>query len=293
VNVDAKLGDGDFTVLTKTFCHLRRIGETTERNLWAAGVTSWEALPPARGCRLPRAIAEEWPRLMEESRAMLTARNPAYFDQHLPPSQRWRLYGDFADACAFLDIETTGLSLDDEITTAVLYDGRTIRYYVNGRNLDDFPRDLALYRILVTYNGASFDVPVIQRFFNVRLTQGHIDLRFPLRSLNLAGGLKTCERLLGLQRPGCEEIDGQMAVWLWHEYRRHKNERALETLLAYNINDAVTLLPLMVHAYNEKRAGTPFGNGDGLPMPVKPELPFQADRQLVDRMFQRSAWGSY
>ena len=94
------------------------------------------------------------------------------------------------------EVETTGLSLDAEITTAVLYDGRTIRYYVNGRNLDDFLRDLALYQIVVTYNGASFDVPVIQRFFNVRLNQGHIDLRFPLRSLNLAGGLKTCERVL-------------------------------------------------------------------------------------------------
>src|SRR5947199_8147 len=82
--------------------------------------------------------------------------------------------------------------------------------------------------------------------------QAHIDLRYPLRSLGYTGGLKGCERQLGVARPGLEDVDGYLAVLLWDEYRRRKNERALETLLAYNAHDTVNLAALMVHAYNGK-----------------------------------------
>ena len=63
-------------------------------------------------------------------------RNPRYFAENLPTNQHWRLYGDFQDSCAFIDIETTGLSHFDEITTIVLYDGRRVRSYVNGNLIE-------------------------------------------------------------------------------------------------------------------------------------------------------------
>src|SRR5262249_37451373 len=159
---------------------------------------------------------------------------------------------DFRDACAFVDIETTGLSRWDEITTAVLYDARSVRYYVNGDNLKDFPRDVKDYRLLVTYNGRCFDIPFIERVFRIRLPQAHIDLMYPLRSLGLKGGLKGCERQLGIGRPGLEGVDGFVAVLLWNEFRKRKDVKALETLLAYNVQDAVALHALMVHTLNEK-----------------------------------------
>jgi hypothetical protein len=44
-----------------------------------------------------------------------------------------------------VDIETTGLSVPpSEITTIALYDGKSVRHYVNGYNLDDFPRIRAM-----------------------------------------------------------------------------------------------------------------------------------------------------
>jgi uncharacterized protein len=281
-------------MLTNTFCHLSRIGHTTERNLWAAGVTSWQSLPPLLGCRVPRTIVDAWPTLMEESMAMHAARDARYFARRLPTSQRWRLYGDFATVCAFLDIETTGLSQDAKITTIVLYDGRTIRHYVNGRNLDDFARDVNDYRLLVTYGGASFDIPFIQRHFHVQLSQAHIDLRFPLRSLGFEGGLKACEHSFGLHRTGCEDIDGVVAGLLWHVHMEENNEKALETLLAYNAYDAITLQALMVHAYNGRLASTPFANLHRLPDPELPQVPFRADRVTVDEMHSlaRRYWPS-
>src|SRR5262249_3332886 len=155
--------------------------------------------------------------------------NPSYFAEKLPTSQHWRLYRDFQEVCAFLDIETTGL-YGGEITTIALYDGRTIRYYVNGDNLDHFPADVMAYRLLGNYNGNAYDLPFIEQCFGLRPPHAHLDWRYPLRRLGLQGGLKGCERQLGMVRPGMENVDGYVAVLLWNEYRRRNNRKALETL---------------------------------------------------------------
>jgi hypothetical protein len=58
----------------------------------------------------------------------------------------------------------------------------------------------------------------------------------------------------------------------------------LETLLAYNIEDTVNLETLMVRAYNTKLRGTPFFRTHQLPEPTRPDIPFEADRQTIDRI---------
>ncbi|MEZ4549042.1 MAG: ribonuclease H-like domain-containing protein [Desulfobacterales bacterium] len=73
------------------------------------------------------------------------------------------MFADFRHATAYVDIETTGLE-NPEITTISLYDGARIRYYVNGQNLDQFQDDITDYPLIVTYNGKTFDLPVIERF---------------------------------------------------------------------------------------------------------------------------------
>ena len=269
-------------MLTSPFCHLPGIGETTERKLWDAGVTSWQvALEQAS-----RSLRESWTRHIQESIRHYEMRNAGYFAEALPSNQQWRLYRDFRDACAFVDIETTGLYPPAEITTAALYDGRSVRYYVNGDNLHQFPRDLRDYALLVTYNGKTFDIPFIERYFRVQLRQAHIDLRYPLRSLGLAGGLKACERQLGMARPGLEDINGFFAVLLWKEYRTRGNQKALETLLAYNIRDTISLHALMVHAHNERLKGTPFSGSHSLPAPSLPDSPVGPDKETVTQVRQ-------
>ena len=278
---------GGFAVLTNTFCHIPGVGEVTERTLWAAGVLSWEVAVEQATLRPARAFRATWTPHIQESIRHHEKRNATYFAEALPSNQQWRLYRDFQDSCAFVDIETTGLYASDEITTAVLYDGRSIRYYVNGHNLHQFPRDLQDYALLVTYTGKTFDVPFIERFFRVRLPQGHIDVMYPLRSLRITGGLKGCERQLGIARPGLEDVDGFVAVLLWHEHRNGKNMKALETLLAYNMQDALSLHALMAHAYNEKVKATPFVGSYALPSPSFPEVPFKPDWDTVERIRRR------
>lgn len=275
-------------MLTNTFCHIPGIGEKTERRLWSAGVTSWEAAIDANSGRAQHPVRASWVGDIRESIGRFSCRDFDYFAGILPTNQEWRLYRELQDRCAFVDVETTGLYFPLEITTAVLYDGRTIRHFVNGHNLGDFVHAIQSYTLLVTYNGKCFDIPVIESYFRARLPRLHIDLRYPLRGLGLTGGLKGCERMLGLARPGLEEVDGFVAVLLWEEYRKHGNAKALETLLAYNIRDAVSLHALMVHAYNEKVKATPFAASHRLPTPAPPEVPFAPDADTVARVVRRS-----
>jgi uncharacterized protein YprB with RNaseH-like and TPR domain len=261
-------------MLTKTFCHLPGVGPKTEQKLWARGIHAWDS-PDLR---------QDWADWLLESRERFDAGDAAYFADALPAREQWRLYGDFHDSCAFVDIETTGDSYQDIITTIALFDGETARHYVHGQNLEAFCDDIRDFKLLVTYNGKTFDAPVLRRCLRARLPVAHIDLRHTLRSLGLSGGLKSCERQIGIERGDVDGVDGYMAVLLWHEYRSSLDPRVLETLLAYNTLDAVNLQTLMIHAYNEKVSATPFHGEHSLPSRRPPEMTLHADRELVARL---------
>ena len=276
-------------MLRATFCHIPGIGCTTEVELWSAGFHSWQAALSPEGVNGAGMVKRSWLSHLRESVERYNNKDITYFAGKLPTSQHWRLFRDFRHCCAFVDIETTGLSpYTNDITTIVLYDGKTIRHYVNGENLADFPDDIEDYRLLVSYNGKCFDVPFIENYFGVRLRQAHIDLRHVLRGVGFAGGQKECERKLGIRRQESAEIDGFMAIRLWHEYRRTNDRRFLETLLAYNVNDAVNLEAMMVTAFNLNVKHTPFTDLC-LPAPVPRRSPFRADPAAVARVV-RDRW---
>ena len=194
-------------------------------------------------------------------------------------------FADFRSTTAYVDIETTGLILGyDNITTISLYDGNSVRCYVAERNLNQFIDDLQSYSIIVSYNGKCFDVPFIEKQFNVTLNQHQLDLRYILKRLGYAGGLKSCERQIGIDRGNLAEVDGYFAVLLWHEYATKRNEKALETLLAYNIEDVVNLEKLMVFAYNMNLENTPFLESNGLPIPEEPRRPFEPNSGIIRKI---------
>jgi len=275
-------------MLSHTFCHIQTIGPRTEERLWRSGILTWDDLEAAEPRLLPPTARPLIANRVATARHHLRAGKAAYFADSLPAKQIWRIFPHFRAATAYLDIETTGLGdYRDHITTIALYDGSTIRHYVHGVNLDDFVAALENYTVLVTYNGKCFDIPFIERSFGIRVPQAHIDLRYLLAGLGLKGGLKGCEKQLGLDRGDLEGVDGYFAVLLWHEYRATGNRRALETLLAYNIQDVVSLEILMVEAYNRNLAATPFAASHRLPPPRPPALPFAPDPALVRRLRQR------
>ena len=280
-------------MLHHTFLHIQGIGTTTERRLWEAGLLAWDGLDAAAAAApghlrgLLRAGVDE---------SLRNAGDPAYFTRRLPAGLGWRIFPEFRAATAYLDIETTGLDRErDAVTTIALYDGRTVRTYVRGRNLEEFPADVQAFKVLVTYNGKSFDQPFLERCFGIRLRQAAIDLRYILKELGFTGGLKGCERSLGMGRGELDGVDGFMAVRLWERYRRRGDLRALETLLAYNVQDTVNLERLLVEAYNRNVAATPFA-GLRLPDAATPVNPFRAHTEVVaeltDGAFRTPRYGA-
>jgi uncharacterized protein YprB with RNaseH-like and TPR domain len=278
-------------MLRNTFCHIPGIGPKAEQRLWAEGVRSWRDACEDTRLPLSPARSDLVRHHAQQSLDRLAAGDARYFADGLPANLHWRLFPEFRHSVAYLDIETTGLgSAWDHITTIALYDGASVRTYVHGRNLDDFPGDVRDYRLLVTYNGKTFDAPFIERVFGIRLGQAHVDLRYVLHSLGYKGGLKGCERQLGLGRGDLDGVDGFFAVLLWQDYRRRHDPRALETLLAYNVRDTVGLETLMVMAYNMKVRGTAFADTHALPLPAVPESAFRPDVPTIERLRGEYGW---
>ncbi|NCO93856.1 MAG: hypothetical protein COY42_07930 [Armatimonadetes bacterium CG_4_10_14_0_8_um_filter_66_14] len=172
----------------------------------------------------------------------------------------------------------------DYIITIALYDGESVFTYIRGDNLNDFRDDVHKYKLLVTYNGKSFDLPFIRSYLGIPADHAHIDLRFVLASLGYRGGLKGCEKQFGLDREELDGVDGFFAVLLWWDYQRHGNDKALQTLLAYNVLDVLNLETLMVRAYNLKLADTPFEKARRLSESQPAESPFVADMRTVERL---------
>jgi uncharacterized protein YprB with RNaseH-like and TPR domain len=270
-------------MLRQTFLHIPGIGPKTEQGFWAAGVDDWNAFLDDASLKLSASKRAAIADVLTESRRQLDRRNPDYFARRLPAGQQWRIFSEFRGQTAYLDIETTGLEAGCTISTIAVYDGSRMVTYVNGKNLDDFIDDIRRYKLLVTYNGKCFDVPVIERCFGTTLDQAHIDLRYVLAGLGFKGGLKRCEAQLGVGRGDLEDIDGLFAVVLWKAYLRNRDEQALETLLAYNLQDAINLESLMVTAFNLNVRRTPFGRRIQLAVPSTPSNPIPAHRHTIAR----------
>ena len=107
------------------------------------------------------------------------------------------------------------------------------------------------------------------------------------KNLGYTGGLKGCEKKLGIDRHELDGVNGYFAVLLWYDYRKKNNQKALDTLLAYNTLDAVNLHQLMVTAYNLKLKETPFYEEHRLELPEPVQNPFEADVETLERIRER------
>jgi uncharacterized protein YprB with RNaseH-like and TPR domain len=279
-------------MLKRTFQHLHGIGEKTEKRIWAAGITSWEEF-----LDVPRpAVLSPWQHdlacaELERSLRALETRNARYFTEKLSAQLHWRLYPEFGQRIAYLDIETTGTTAGvSAITVIGLYDGERPRVYVQGQNLLRFVEEIEEFTLLVTYNGKLFDLPFIRRELGPSLEQAHIDLRYPLAALGYKGGLKKIERSLGLEREGpVALLDGWCAVLLWR-YHEQGEAGALETLLRYNLEDVVHLPQLLALVYNTRIQRLPFLLPPLDPL-SSPSIPFGFNPTLIARALAETGRG--
>jgi len=228
-----------------TFLGAEGVGQTIERRLWEQGVTRWDSFR-ADCDGIGETRARQIDSFIEEGKQALSRENPDFFERRFPSSERWRLYETFRDQACFFDIETTGLDRHrDVVTTVTLHQNGDTQTLVRGDDLTAANLSAAFEDagLLVTFNGARFDVPFLEASFDVRLEQPHIDLMPTCRKLGLSGGLSDIEKQLGIGRE-LPDVDGREAVRLWHEHERGV-DGALDRLVAYNREDTTNMVPLL------------------------------------------------
>ena len=252
-------------MLTSTFIHVQGIGYTTERRIWDLGALTWERFlemrPELKISEGKKALIHD---TVDESVLRLSDGDYAYFADVIPSKDHWRALSEFGGDLAYLDIETTGCGYDDQITVIGLYDGYDMQSFIQGINMDEFPEALSRFKMLVTFFGSGFDIPMIRRAFpDLRVDQLHVDLCFLLKRVGLSGGLKKIEHQMGInRRPETEGLDGFDAVRLWNAYRTGSQE-ALDLLLTYNKDDVMNMEPLLRHGVREIQGKLAFpGAGD-------------------------------
>lgn len=157
----------------------------------------------------------------------------------IPPSTFHLPYSEIMKA--YLDIETT---FENSISVVGIHIPGREMVQLTGARVTDLQIASALEGVgtVVTFNGASFDLPFIRRVtgLDVRDLAEHRDLLHACRKRGLEGGLKRVEMLLGIGR-GSGIVDGRMAPRLWQRWETEGDEEALRTLLEYNREDCVNL----------------------------------------------------
>ena len=272
-------------MITNTFLHFKGIGKSKETDFWNESIYNWGDLMKKFSLVKKPSYKNIKKSDLQKSFKSLKTNDIKYFAERLPISQYWRLFREFKRKCLYLDIETTGSNkFPNEITTISTYDGKKIKYYVNGINLEEFKNNIFDYKLLITYNGRSFDIPFIERYFDINLDLHQIDLRYVFKSLDFKGGLKLIEKNLGIDRQDLNDLNGFFAIHLWNEYSCNNNKKALNTLIAYNIEDTINLETLMHIGYNLKVRASGFQNFKDLEIPTKPKHHLFPDNDLIRKL---------
>lgn len=165
----------------------------------------------------------------------------------------------------FLDTETTGLSLGAGTVPFLVGLGRfeDESFALEQLLLEDLDQEAAMLNRLrelveeasciVTYNGKSYDWPLLQaRFVMNRVAPPaplpHVDLLHMARRVfrpRLGGArlVRMEEEVLGMTRE--RDIDGAEIPGVYWSYLRHKNGAVLALVMEHNANDIVALAALL------------------------------------------------
>ena len=146
----------------------------------------------------------------------------------------------------FIDVETTGLSIqNDEITIIGLLCGDTFEQFTKNVNLKSYYVDEFIMMHepteVVGYNSNRFDIPFMESFGVKTLANlKQTDLMIQCHSLNLKGGLKKVEQILGIERQH-EPLNFFQQTALWKKWINNNDWDSLDRLLAYNKEDVMNL----------------------------------------------------
>ena len=230
-------------MIQNSFIILPGLGLSREKKIWESGVRNWEDFLKAERIKGINPIKKRfYDKCILRARKELYAGNSAYFCKILKRSEQWRLYEFFKEETVFLDIETMGNSKFADLLMVGLYDANTclVKSMVKGYGLTKrgLAEELLKYKMIATFNGGSFDLPFIDRFFRKTVPEvPHFDVMVACRRVGLTGGLKAVEEKLKISR----NTAGIDVVGLWQEYKATGDKETLQQIVDYNEEDVVNL----------------------------------------------------
>lgn len=237
--------------LERTLQLSKGVGPYRERDLWAQGILSWADFEAAaaKGVVMNARLDRELLEAIGRARQNLTLGEVSALAATVPEREHWRLYPYFSKRAAFLDVEADG---EGELTVAGVMDDHGVGTFIRGRNLHELPVRLANSDVWVSFNGGSFDLPVMRKNFEgMPVPKVHLDLKVILRKVRQQGGLKEIEERLGLGRPPhLKGVRGLDAIRLWREHMVRLDPAPLRVLVEYNLYDAVNLKTLLEWSVN-------------------------------------------
>ncbi len=163
---------------------------------------------------------------------------------------------------AFLDTETTGLAGGSGTYAFLIGVGRItpegfavrqyfMREYAEERSvLRALEQHLAEFSVLITYNGRSYDQPLLETRYRMNRHQppfcrlGHLDLLYGARRLWKLR-LESCrlmqleQEILGVYREG--DLPGELIPYVYFEYLRSQEASRLIPVFHHNAMDILTL----------------------------------------------------
>jgi len=163
---------------------------------------------------------------------------------------------------AFLDTETTGLAGGSGTCAFLIGVGRVTRegFYVKqffmrdhaeeASQLDALARHLAPFKVLITYNGRTFDQPLLEARYRMNRARPpfarmeHLDLLHGARRLWKLR-FESCRlvdlenQILGIERQG--DVPGALIPYLYFEYLRTRHAARMLPVFHHNAFDIVTL----------------------------------------------------
>jgi uncharacterized protein YprB with RNaseH-like and TPR domain len=231
-------------VIERTFQIVKGVGPWREKDIWAKGIPDWASFERATEVVASEGIDRQLREAIVRARGACLSELATMF----PEREHWRLYPRFIEQAAFLDLEADG---EEQITVGGVFDASGVATFIRGfegnRALEKLAGRLEQSPMWVTFNGGTFDIPVLKRHFpGLKSPVVHIDLRFLVRRVRLKGGLKEVEETLGLHRPPhLKGLKGYDAIRMWREWQTTRNPEALRILVEYNLYDAINLRSLV------------------------------------------------
>jgi uncharacterized protein len=233
-------------MLTESFIFLPGVQDKTEQRLWQSGITTWDHLLEAKS--IPYVSGERlmfWKGRIRLAQQLFERQGPEAVAKLFGRRYAWRSFTHMMDNPRYVDIETT--EYHNEITVIGVSDGEFYQAFIKGRNLDQqaLRRAFAGATCIITFNGSSFDLPIIERNFpNLLPEVPHFDLRHICAQAGLHGGLKRIEHHLMISRAAAiRDVNGSDAIMLWYRYVLGE-EDALRELVDYNAADVLNLAPM-------------------------------------------------